>query len=336
MRVVLEIASGPHQGKATTLKNEKILCVGRSDLSDVCCSHDDRMSRLHFQMKVDSQGCQLSDRASRNGTYVNGVRIIDCFLRNGDHIEAGDTIFVVHIERDAPQETNAARNTQKVSTAAAASDLKASRDQLKIKYSTEACNSGLTLYLGDVHRMPPVLFAYVLSRVYPLHLIVYAGSLGMRPPEDLGPPQYLIDPVDPANEPDAAPILISPGGSDAWEAIIEEGWDRDAVACVFSTKPVAELLSHLRTVAQANAQPAGAGPASSFFRPSALFAWLTGSPSDRVADLMSNLDAVLLESATDPEAWQLFGTDKLKEVFKEYGIKPKRRDGTVVEPDASA
>lgn len=333
MRVVLEIVSGPHQGQKTVIKNEQPLTVGRSDLSNVCCASDERMSRLHFQLKVDAQGCQLSDRASRNGTFVNGVRVIDCFLRNGDHVEAGETIFVVHFERDSMQETSTARGTQRVPTAEAASDLKASKGQMKIRYTAEACNSGLTLYLGDVHRMPPVLFAYVLSRVYPLHLIVYAGSLGMRPPEELGPPQYLNEPVDPAQQADA-PILISPGGSDAWEAIIEEGWDRDSVVCVFSSKPAAELLAHLRAIWQAGARAGDAKQPESFFRPGVLCAWLTGSSGELVSQLMASVDAILLESATDPEAWQLFGGEKLKNVFKEYGIKPKRRDGSVVEPES--
>ena len=69
MRVVLEIVSGPFEGRKTVLSTNDSLSVGRSDWAQLVCTYDERMSRVHFKVKTDEVGCYLVDHASRNGTF---------------------------------------------------------------------------------------------------------------------------------------------------------------------------------------------------------------------------------------------------------------------------
>jgi hypothetical protein len=79
------------------------------------------MSGVHFQLFHDDSGCRVVDLNSRNGTVVNGSRITETTLRNGDIIRAGQTTFGVAIlddEPDAPllaQPESPAANSRTVS-----------------------------------------------------------------------------------------------------------------------------------------------------------------------------------------------------------------------------
>src|SRR5262249_50689744 len=45
----------------------------------------------------DGQGYRLRDLHSRFGTFLNGTRVNEAVLHDGDKIAAGKTLFVVHI-----------------------------------------------------------------------------------------------------------------------------------------------------------------------------------------------------------------------------------------------
>ena len=54
------------------------------------------VSRVHARIFFKNDEYILEDRYSTNGTYVNGVKIVRCILRNNDQIEIGEAklIFV--------------------------------------------------------------------------------------------------------------------------------------------------------------------------------------------------------------------------------------------------
>ena len=58
------------------------------------------MSGVHFAVQCGPQGCRVMDRKSSNGTFLNGARIEEAILANGDEIRGGQTIFVVTIVAD--------------------------------------------------------------------------------------------------------------------------------------------------------------------------------------------------------------------------------------------
>jgi pSer/pThr/pTyr-binding forkhead associated (FHA) protein len=75
------------------IPQDRPLIAGRDSAADV---HEDhiRFSRRHFEIAAGPDGFVLRDTASRNGTRVNGRRIQNRLLRDGDMIEAGRKIFV--------------------------------------------------------------------------------------------------------------------------------------------------------------------------------------------------------------------------------------------------
>jgi serine/threonine-protein kinase len=60
---------------------------------------DRLLSREHFVIEVDSSVCSLKDLGSTNGTRINGHRVETAPLRDGDIITAGESAFVVQLNR---------------------------------------------------------------------------------------------------------------------------------------------------------------------------------------------------------------------------------------------
>jgi hypothetical protein len=100
--VVLEITAGPMAGKVIGLKTGEAVTVGRAaGRAQFALPHDTFMSGVHFAVECGPGGCRLQDRKSSNGTFLNGARIQDAMLANGDEIKGGQTIFAVKIVADA-------------------------------------------------------------------------------------------------------------------------------------------------------------------------------------------------------------------------------------------
>ena len=98
MRVVLEVTEGPYAGRKLLLQTGQIGEVGRSEQADLSIPTDFKMSGLHFAVVCQSDGCQLRDLASTNGTLLHGERVAEAVLHDGDRIQAGDTTFSVTVE----------------------------------------------------------------------------------------------------------------------------------------------------------------------------------------------------------------------------------------------
>jgi pSer/pThr/pTyr-binding forkhead associated (FHA) protein len=100
--VILEINAGPMAGKVIGLKTGDAITVGRAaGRAQFALPHDTFMSGVHFAVECGPQGCRVLDRKSSNGTFLNGARIQDAMLANGDEIKGGQTTFKVKIVSDA-------------------------------------------------------------------------------------------------------------------------------------------------------------------------------------------------------------------------------------------
>lgn len=86
------------------------ITVGRSHGADVRLPWDDRVSRVHAALeRVGSALAVLDDGLSRNGTWVNGERLVGRRrLRDGDTIRVGDTVIAFRAP-DAGTATGATR-----------------------------------------------------------------------------------------------------------------------------------------------------------------------------------------------------------------------------------
>lgn len=91
-RLRIKIISGPGWGQFFLDAPDESLIIGRAADCQVVID-DQRLSRRHFRLAWNGTLCQLTDLGSANGTWVNGQRIQEAILRDGDEIAAGDSVF---------------------------------------------------------------------------------------------------------------------------------------------------------------------------------------------------------------------------------------------------
>lgn len=74
--------------------------IGRSDTAHLCLPDDRYFSRNHCILEIAPPRCYLRDLGSTNGTYVNGQKVQEAYLRNGDRIQGGQTVLSVEVSAD--------------------------------------------------------------------------------------------------------------------------------------------------------------------------------------------------------------------------------------------
>ncbi len=89
---LLEVTTGRGSPQPYPFAAE-VVRVGSRPGADLVIS-DELVSRLHFEIVLDAHGFRLRDLGSRNGTWVDGYRAQDIYLRLGSTIRAGDTTFL--------------------------------------------------------------------------------------------------------------------------------------------------------------------------------------------------------------------------------------------------
>jgi transcriptional regulator with GAF, ATPase, and Fis domain len=83
--------AGPLQGAVFQLHTEEV-GVGRQASNQMCVG-DPSVSRQHCLIQPSDSGFQIRDLGSNNGTFINGKRVEECALEDGDKIRIGDTVF---------------------------------------------------------------------------------------------------------------------------------------------------------------------------------------------------------------------------------------------------
>lgn len=99
MHVPLTVTEGPHKVRVFKFGEHDNLVVGLAKDAQMKVSLEDKyFSRHHFVIEMNPPKYRLMDLGSRNGTYVNGVRVPTADLRDGDLIKAGRTMLRVSIQ----------------------------------------------------------------------------------------------------------------------------------------------------------------------------------------------------------------------------------------------
>jgi pSer/pThr/pTyr-binding forkhead associated (FHA) protein len=131
MQVNLKVLAGPYKGSVFNFNQPDTFLIGRTNDSHLCLPNDRFFSRHHCLLEISPPRCFLRDLGSTNGTFVNGQRVREAFLKSGDQIQGGETVLLVDVRayqasgdiNESP--THPAIVT--VSTAADASKLKPQR-----------------------------------------------------------------------------------------------------------------------------------------------------------------------------------------------------------------
>jgi len=90
----LIVERGPDKGRRIPLLQFP-LTIGRDPANDIILT-DEEISRFHIRIKRRGKLTVLEDLDSRNGTYLNGDRVVNSVLKNGDKIlfGASEVLFV--------------------------------------------------------------------------------------------------------------------------------------------------------------------------------------------------------------------------------------------------
>jgi eukaryotic-like serine/threonine-protein kinase len=110
MQVNLKVISGPYKGRIFSFTQHDSFLIGRSPEAHLCLPDDRFFSRNHCLLEINPPHSFLRDLGSTNGTFVNGQRVRDAFLKNGDRLQGGETVLVVEVT--ASDDPNLSETTQ--------------------------------------------------------------------------------------------------------------------------------------------------------------------------------------------------------------------------------
>ncbi len=100
----LQMVAGPGAPRTYELFVDEVV-VGRAIDADIPINSTD-LSRRHLALKRSVHGqYTLSDLDSRNGVYLNGVKVHSALLHDGDNIQLGTVVFVFHEGRGSTTES---------------------------------------------------------------------------------------------------------------------------------------------------------------------------------------------------------------------------------------
>jgi pSer/pThr/pTyr-binding forkhead associated (FHA) protein len=85
-------------------QKERTLTVGRHRDNDIVL-RDNSVSRHHACFTKEGENLVVTDKGSKNGTIVNGLRVESVRLEDGDVIRIGDNlVIVVNVSSDSEAE----------------------------------------------------------------------------------------------------------------------------------------------------------------------------------------------------------------------------------------
>lgn len=107
MRCALNIYAGPSAGQRIWIGDGQTIKVGRTHASEFLIPNDPHVSGLHFAIELIDCQLTLTDLKSRNGTYLNGERVMQpVVLKDGDVVTVGKT----HLQAAIPGEASVSRS----------------------------------------------------------------------------------------------------------------------------------------------------------------------------------------------------------------------------------
>ncbi|OJT21015.1 hypothetical protein BO221_29485 [Archangium sp. Cb G35] len=132
----LKFISGKYQGGEFPLKAEKQIVIGRSSELDMVLV-EDMVSRKHARIMVNGTGqISIEDLGSTNGTFVNGEKVKQATLKEGDRILIGTSILKLILQGVGVGEVDevvAKQRLEEVAVQAARTSTKASSMTGKIE-----------------------------------------------------------------------------------------------------------------------------------------------------------------------------------------------------------
>src|SRR5689334_10605941 len=101
MQVNLKVTSGPYKGRIFSFTQHDTFLIGRNPDAHLCLPNDRYFSRNHCLLEMNPPHSHLRDLGSTNGTFLNGRRVENAYLNNGDRIQCGETTLLVEVTTES-------------------------------------------------------------------------------------------------------------------------------------------------------------------------------------------------------------------------------------------
>src|SRR5690606_2551224 len=98
-RAIVRIADGPQAGVEVELGREALV-IGSGAKADLVVP-DPRVSRLHVELSLGTQGVRVRDLGSRNGTFVGDARVGAIVVPFGTRVRIGRTTLELRAADEA-------------------------------------------------------------------------------------------------------------------------------------------------------------------------------------------------------------------------------------------
>jgi pSer/pThr/pTyr-binding forkhead associated (FHA) protein len=89
---LLELVKGAGAPARVELKGAEVV-LGRGEKADILVDSEE-VSRQHAHFVRLDEEYQVEDLESRNGVYLNGLKVHLALLREGDELQFGDLVYV--------------------------------------------------------------------------------------------------------------------------------------------------------------------------------------------------------------------------------------------------
>jgi pSer/pThr/pTyr-binding forkhead associated (FHA) protein len=98
MAIFLQVASGKNAGQEIPVRGSRFL-IGRAEDCHLR-AHSEQISRYHCALLVERGGAFIRDYGSRNGTFVDGHRVLNQqAVHDGQKLQVGPLSFVISIRK---------------------------------------------------------------------------------------------------------------------------------------------------------------------------------------------------------------------------------------------
>jgi Domain of unknown function (DUF4123)/FHA domain len=240
--LALAMLEGPLAGRSLVVLPGESVRIGRSPRAGFPIPEDPLLASIHLAVEWRDGVYRVVDLGSPNGTFLNGIRIQEARLREGDRIEAGQSAFQVTFQRSPVERPPSAQDA--VQTVA-------QQRGLSPPGSTEiaTCEESPFSDLSPVERRllellgagADNLFALVDTDANPAapHCIARSGHrYGEVWPESIR-----------SGLEKRGPYLVElPGGSTLLQTLVRHGWGRNWIVWLSSGDAIDLVLRHLRDV----------------------------------------------------------------------------------------
>jgi hypothetical protein len=195
--------------------------------------------------------------------------------------------------------------------------------------------------ISDPGTLPAAsVVADVLKQRFPLAVLVHPQLLEQPDLVKLPDAVPLFDWLPDEQARHVSPLVLPPGSYPEIAALIDAGWDKNAILCLFSRQPPADLVEHLRSVIRVpfseqgeNGAPDSTAPDSAtaketppksilgFCWPNVLSAMIDCGQPAFMQRLLDGIDLVLMEVPGQPGGWQIVGDAQHAEPLVDAGFR---------------